>query len=469
MSDDREGAGLGVDRQEKDCRELAERLGWKIVEKYDDNDMSATNRRKKREGYARLLADIESGHVDAILAWHPDRLYRQPRELEDLIDLIEAHQVEIETYTARGLDLSTPTGRANARMLGVMAKYEVEHKQERIRRKVQELVEAGKIHNSGHRPFGFERIYEGEGPRRKIIEDRIDETEAKHVRDWAQRALEGESLYSLVVDANTKGVRTSTGGAWPYQGMKALLASGRIAGLKEDKRQVVGKAVWPAIISEEQHKDLRALLSDRAEQAKENGAQRNATAIKYPLSGLVRCTCAEDHIRMRTSPSSNRRGPVYRCPPKGDGGCGGRTIRIDGLERLMEKLLFARLEEVEPLDEADPDDPRPALEAKGAKWERRVGELKEELLDGDRPAREIRDAVDTLNSRISRAQREAAQYGVRGRVLDIDVEQLRKEWEDYPAARKQSLYRSVIEKVLVHPAMPPRNVFNRARVEVRWR
>lgn len=320
ISDDREGAGLGVDRQEKDCRELAERLGWKIVEKYDDNDMSATNRRKKREGYARLLADIESGHVDAILAWHPDRLYRQPRELEDLIDLIEAHQVEIETYTARGLDLSTPTGKANARMLGVMAKYEVEHKQERIRRKVQELVEAGKIHNSGHRPFGYERIYEGEGPRRKIIEDRIDETEAKHVRDWANRALEGETLYSLVTDANGKGIKTSTGGAWSYQGMRFMLASGRIAGLKEHKRKIVGKAVWPAIISEEQHKDLRALLSDRAEQAKENGAQRNATAIKYPLSGLVRCTCAEDHIRMRTSPSSNRKGPVYRCPPKGDGG-----------------------------------------------------------------------------------------------------------------------------------------------------
>lgn len=135
----------------------------------------------------------------------------------------------------------------------------------------------------------------------------------------------------------------------------------------------------------------------------------------------------------------------------------------------MEKLLFARLEDVEPLDEADPDDPRPALEAKVAKWERRVGELKEELLDGDRPAREIREAVDTLNSRIAQAQREAAQYGVRDRVLDIDVEQLRQAWEDYPAARKQSLYRSVIEKVLVHPAMPPRNVFNRARVEVRWR
>ncbi|MEV5475821.1 recombinase family protein [Streptomyces sp. NPDC052207] len=128
------------------------------------------------------------------------------------------------------------------------------------------------------------------------------------MRDWAKRALEGESLYSLVADANTKGIRTSTGGAWSYQGMRYLLMSGRIAGLKEHKRQVVGKAVWPAIIDEEDHTALRALLSDRAEQAKANGAQRTATALKYPLSGLVRCTCTEDHIRMKTAPSSNRKG-----------------------------------------------------------------------------------------------------------------------------------------------------------------
>lgn len=47
-----------------------------------------------------------------------------------------------------------------------------------------------------------------------------------------------------------------------------------------------------------------------------------------------------------------------RVPLPGDGGCGGRTIRIEDLERLMEKLVFAKLEEVEPLDEGDPDDPR---------------------------------------------------------------------------------------------------------------
>lgn len=86
------------------------------------------------------------------MSWHPDRLYRQPAELEDLILIVEDHKTEIATVKEGDLDLSTPTGRLMARMLGAIAKYEVEHKQERILRKVQELVEAGRIHNAATGP-----------------------------------------------------------------------------------------------------------------------------------------------------------------------------------------------------------------------------------------------------------------------------------------------------------------------------
>src|SRR6478736_1834742 len=37
ISRDREGAGLGVQSQEFDCRELADRLGWTIVSTHTDN------------------------------------------------------------------------------------------------------------------------------------------------------------------------------------------------------------------------------------------------------------------------------------------------------------------------------------------------------------------------------------------------------------------------------------------------
>ena len=41
ISDDHTGQGLGVQRQLDDCLNLADRLGWEVVARFDDNDLSA--------------------------------------------------------------------------------------------------------------------------------------------------------------------------------------------------------------------------------------------------------------------------------------------------------------------------------------------------------------------------------------------------------------------------------------------
>lgn len=480
ISDDREGGGLGVKRQEDDCRLLAAALDWKVVEVYVDNDVTAADRRKKRKDYLRMLEDVKSGHIDAVIAWHPDRVYRQPAELEDLIIIVEDHKTEIATVKAGDLDLSTPTGRLVARMLGAIAKYEVEHKQERILRKVEELVAAGKRHNGGNRAFGYDLIFDAKG---KIIDETLNEFEATYVERWADRALEGEKLYSLVMDAIDNGVKTTTGGDFSYQGMRAMLMSARISGRKEHKGVIKGKAVWPAIISVEKSDALRALLDKQSEEWKAEHGERDSTALKYPLSGLVRCTCKVPHVvaepcdckekgkqhhKMSTGQRGDKDMAIYTCK-KDAGGCGGRTIQIPDLEPLMEKLLFKRLEEVEAMTEADPDDPRPALEAQLIRWEKRKTELEDELLDGDRPAREIQDAIDKLNGRMADARKKAAEYGVKANLLEISAAELRKAWADYSVPRKQSMYRGLIREILVHPATRPFNVWNPDRVEVLWK
>ncbi len=60
ISDDREGRGLGVARQEDECRALAERLGWSVTHVYRDNDLSAY-RGRRRPGYQALLEAVKQG------------------------------------------------------------------------------------------------------------------------------------------------------------------------------------------------------------------------------------------------------------------------------------------------------------------------------------------------------------------------------------------------------------------------
>ncbi|AWL41041.1 MULTISPECIES: hypothetical protein [unclassified Streptomyces] len=79
-------------------------------------------------------------------------------------------------------------------------------------------------------------------------------------------------------------------------------------------------------------------------------------------------------------------------------------------------------------------------------------------LDGDRPAREIREATDTLNVRMTDARRKSAEYGVKANLHEISAAELRKAWKDYSVARKQSTYRGLIREILTHPATRPFNV-----------
>ena len=64
ISQDRTGEGLGVERQEADCRQLAERLGWQVAGVYTDNDVSAFSK-KPRKAFLRLLDDLKNGTITA--------------------------------------------------------------------------------------------------------------------------------------------------------------------------------------------------------------------------------------------------------------------------------------------------------------------------------------------------------------------------------------------------------------------
>ncbi|MEU3701650.1 hypothetical protein AB0E82_05120 [Streptomyces anulatus] len=152
---------------------------------------------------------------------------------------------------------------------------------------------------------------------------------------------------------------------------------------------------------------------------------------------------------MSTGQRGDKDRAIYTCRKLG-GGCGGRTIQIPDLELepLMGRLLFKRLEEVEVAADEDPDHPRPDLEAKIARWEKRKQVLEDKLLDGDRPAREIRKAIDTLNVRMAHARRKSAEYEVKGNLHKISAAKLREAWKDYSVAWKQLTYRGLIKEML---------------------
>ena len=248
ISSDREGAGLGVQSQEADCRDLAASLGWNVVSVHTDNDVSAYSG-KPRPGYRAMLEEIKAGEVDAVLAWHTDRLHRSVTELEEYATLCDAHTVTTHTVKAGHIDLATPSGRLVARQLGSVARYEVEHMVERQRRAKLRSASAGKW-KGGRRPFG----YASDGIQ-------IIEAEAAVIREAAGSVLAGESLRGVSCRWNAAGLVTSTGGPWDGMKLRRVLLRPRNAGLMEHLGEIVGPAEWAPVLPEEQWRAVAAVLT----------------------------------------------------------------------------------------------------------------------------------------------------------------------------------------------------------------
>src|SRR5207248_57033 len=103
-----------------------------------------------------LLEDLEARAIGGVLVWHLDRLHRQPRDLEAFLDLCDEVGVNRLACVTGDIDLGTHTGRLMTRMLAGMARYESDHKSERIRRKALELALNGKVSGGGSRPYGYQ-------------------------------------------------------------------------------------------------------------------------------------------------------------------------------------------------------------------------------------------------------------------------------------------------------------------------
>lgn len=457
ISDDREGSGLGVARQRADCEALAEREGWRLTDIYTDNDLSAYNGRVRPE-YGRLLTDLHAGHVKAVIAWHPDRLYRSVRDLEDFIDAVEHAGAQVRTVTAGNVDLSTASGRMNARIGATVARHESEHKAERVRRKMAELAESGKS-NGGPRTFGYEPDHAT-----------VREEEAALVREAVARALAGESLRSIARDWNERGIPTVRGAqGWTYQAMRRMLLSPRHAGLRTHRGEVVGPAAWPAIIASDDHERLvRHLKPGRAP------ANRVRNRL---LTGLVHCGRCGGRLYAKNAGSGTR---LYRCvrdPGRGQGSaCGRLAVVSEPLDDEVGAQVLAVLSGpglTEALQAAaGADEQRRELSECLASDEQRLADLAADYAAGEITRGEWAAARATLTNRIDETRRRLDSDERTGVLAQLPAseEALRQRWEASDVTWRRAVVDAVVERVDVAPkGHRGGNNFDPGRLTVHWR
>jgi site-specific DNA recombinase len=472
ISQDREGERWGVQRQEEDCRALAARLGWRVVEVYDDNDMSAYNQRRPRPQYRRMWTDVESGRIDAIIAVHTDRLYRRMRDLVDIIDLVEKRDVVIKTTDSGDLELNTSAGREVAHHLAAAAQGASDRQGERIKRQKQQAAEAGRRHG-GSRAFGWDLVKDATG---KVVDEVVNEDEAKIIRESADRLMLGASLRAACRDLNERGVPTVSGKPWVSTTLKRMVLSPRVIGMRVYHGEGLVPNSLPAILDSETHAALKKVLND------ENRRTNRFYNKRYYLlsGGLLRCWRCKAVLVARPTGTRKR---SYVCmapvPQPGPDGCRNGKLRIiaEPLEDHVAKMVMARYLESPALAQALADQGDAAAEQKANL--RQLEEIKESLRvneDDYRVERLIdRDTYLRTKNKLETQRREvetkinAASGQSFLTNVPRDPEELRAMYESGNHEWRRSFIESLVEEIVIGPGVRGLNKFDASRVKIRYR
>lgn len=431
---------------------MAQARGWDVVERYVDNDLSAY-RGNKRPEYRRMLDDIGARRLDAVIVYHQDRLHRQPRELEEFFDVCDAAGLTQLASVSGDIDLATHDGRLKARILGAVARNQSDAASRRLQRKALQLAQKGGVAGGGTRPFGFEADFVT-----------VRDSEADVIREIAQRLIAGDTLRSLCKDLNERGITTPTGRPWSPTPLRRMLRSARISGQREHRGEIVAGAQWPAIITPEQTRRIRAVVDDPARRVAR-------PARTYLLRGLLRCAVCGTPLVARPRGDGERR---YICP-HGPGlqGKGCVYALAEPLEEFVVEAALWQLDTPELAEAIQGNNHRPATD-----WERQIDgaqtkldELAGAYAGGAISMREWLLAREPIQQQLDVARRRSAQNG-QVTVLAEYVGRsgtLRRRWPELGFDRQRAILAAVLAEVLVRPGRRGFNRFDPSRFELVWR
>jgi site-specific DNA recombinase len=475
LSKNRRGKKANVQDQERDCRDYIESQGWDYLDSYIDDGISASDKSEKpRDDFLRLMGDLRAGLFDVIVASEFTRLYRRPRELEELLDPVDKFHYDVELITidptVRTWDIRSGVGRAQLREAAKQAAEYSDYISEKVRSHAKHRAADGRWHG-GHPGYGFDYVpvmRDGEGEELEPEHITINEDQAKVIRrQIVWQHLAGIRIGTICENLNRQGTKTRDGRRWRQGNLHPILVKPAIAGLVRhpEKPQLV-RARWGTFVECSQHGDdpgcFGAIISEcdwnklQLLLAKP-GRSRNPITTAL-LTGWVYCgypDCGKKLVATR----DNRGKRVYQCKKDSHReGCGRIKRLADPIDQLVTELVIATLEDADDFTVPIPEgDDFAALHAERKELEARQAQL---AIDHYRlniidrvPYLAANEALSADIAAIGRKLDRATNYR---HVKEIPVGEVAKgEWDAHAddLAWRRELIGLLIDRIIVKPVI----------------
>jgi site-specific DNA recombinase len=340
VSDKGQKDAYGMESQEAECREYAERMGWTVAAVYQD--WHTGTELWERPEMTRLLADARAGAFEVVVFHRLDRLSRDMTHQSVALYEIEQAGARWDSATE---DVTGPTGLIMRAVLGAMAEIDRTKTVANLARGKRAKAAAGRPIGQGKPSYGLDWKRDAEGRHVGWIED--PET-VEHVRRIFRDYDAGLSLRALGKALEADGItppyfeRTGTL-HWSTATLRKMLMErlyiGEAAAYRhvcwKERNDVTGQktrrskarpeseqvklpaGIAPVVIAPEVFERVQARLTTNADRAVDYRTTRNPE-IGILRRGLAYCGTCGNKLIVTTA---TRGAPMYRCIGRKYAGC----------------------------------------------------------------------------------------------------------------------------------------------------
>jgi site-specific DNA recombinase len=439
----------GVSRQAEDADDIAEarELGPVLHLNGDEGISASRFETRERGDWLALLDMVRAGRVSVVLVWLVDRIIRQTRDLDDLLDACRATGTTIlQTSSGTTINPSDPDSVAMAKISGVLAETEVAKMSLRQKRKQAALAQSGQF-GGGRRRFGYEPAMHS-----------IRKAEAVYVVELADRILAGEALNAITNDWNARGITTVSGKPWRAVNLRAMILGAHHAGLRTHSGAITGEAAWEGTLPVDVWEAVRAVLTDPARSV---GV---STTRKYLLTGVGECGVCGGVIRGRMAGTGKNRKAAYICES---------TAHVHRSVEMVDPIINAVVGDWLAAYSVDitPDDgaARQALTDEAERRRQRRKELAREYAmdEIDKPTRD--DGIAAIDARLREITAAIGDMARAPAVLDglAGEPNARELFAALPLERRRAVLAAMPATVVLNRAAHRGAAFDPATVQVR--